>query len=100
MQETSVEAYASLSRGTTKKMRSAVFQLIVDAGNFGATLEEISNMTQIKLQTVCARRNELGKNKLVVDSGTRRKTSSGRTAIVWVVPPYIRKRYLLKLSSS
>jgi len=50
------------------------------------TLEELSIDTGMKLQTCCARRNELGKKHFVIDSGTRRPTNSGRTATVWVIP--------------
>jgi len=83
---TSIAARKSISGSTARTLRSQVFKYVALQGGLGATIEEISINTDIKLQTVCARRNELGKSKLVIDSGIRRRTSSGRTAIVWVVP--------------
>jgi len=53
----------------------------------GATIEEIVSYTGLKIQTVCARRKKLEEMGLVIDSGEKRKTSSGRNAIVWVMKP-------------
>jgi len=51
---------------------------------YGATREEVSDTMKIRIQTVCARMRELVLNKLVEDSGRRRRTSTGRLAAVMV----------------
>lgn len=55
------------------------------AGARGLTLEELSAAAELKLQTVCARRRELDKLGLIIDSGRTRQTSSGRAAAVWTI---------------
>lgn len=82
MRATSLEAYDSIQE-SAPNLRQRVLEVIQSAGESGLTIEEIVNATGIKLQTVCARRNELEKSGQVISSGTRRKTESGRTAIVW-----------------
>ena len=88
---TKLEAGASLRGAPARNLRSQVFRFVLRQSANGATNEEISDSTGIKLQTVCARRNELGKKYVLVDSGRRRATSSGRSAIVWVVPERVRE---------
>lgn len=88
---TSIAAHKSLTRPVSKELRKTVFKAILYSDMNGMTIEEIANETGIKLQTVCARRNELDKKGLVIDSGNRRKTSSGRSAKVWIVPNTIAK---------
>jgi len=61
----------------TGRLRLEVLDFITDMK--GATNNEISNGTGIKLQTVCARRNELADAGAIRDSGIRRDGSS-----VWV----------------
>lgn len=90
---TKFDAYKSLGKPVARTLRKRVFRWIAQQEEFGATNEEISKSTDMRLQTVCARRNELGKKLLVVDSGRRRATESGRNAIVWIVPKYIRARF-------
>lgn len=70
----------------SKKMRGEIFRCVLRRGAQGATIEEIAALTGIRMQTVCARRNELGKKRFVTDSGLRRETMSGSSAKVWVVP--------------
>lgn len=71
------------------KMRGEVFRCVLRRGALGATIEEIAALTGIRVQTVCARRNELGNKGLIVDGGSRRETMSGSSAKVWVVPEAI-----------
>lgn len=87
---TSRLAHKEAKGSRSQKARAKVFKAILRSGKSGLTIEEISVSTEIKLQTVCARRNELGKKNLVADSGLRRTTSSGSTAKVWVVPAKVR----------
>ena len=79
--ETSEEAARSIDAGT---IRSRVHKLIEDMGCLGATDEELETKLGMRHQTVSARRRELvliGKAK---DSGVKRRTTSGRKAVVWI----------------
>lgn len=68
---------------TKETVRDKILKYIRSRGTDGATIEEIANATGIRIQTVCARRNELDFMGDVYDSGVRRTTSSGRYATVW-----------------
>lgn len=79
------------SRAAAVAMRRAsggqlarVLQYVVMRGSEGATNEEIAGACEIKLQSVCARTNDLAKRGLIRDSGRERKTSSGHNARVWI----------------
>lgn len=89
---TSIEAKRSLKSSVTKKARGLIFRHLIKAGPIGATLNELEDILGIRLQSLCARRNELGKMGVVVDGGTRRPTPSGRSATVWVVPERVMKK--------
>ena len=69
----------------TPSMREKVFALVKSAGEHGITCDEVEIVTGLKHQTASARLYELCKAGRVVDSGERRKTSSGSTARVYVV---------------
>lgn len=86
MSNTQQQAKASVKTSVSKRMRARVFETILNRGGEGATNEEIAHLLDMRVQTVCARKNELFKKHLVVDSGVRRPTESGRSASVWVVP--------------
>jgi hypothetical protein len=72
-------------RGGANTLRQRVLTFIIERGSFGATDEEIQAGTGLKCQTETPRRRELVQLGLVVDSGRRRPTSSGRPATVWVM---------------
>ena len=65
------------------RLRGVVLAFIKGAG--GATDEEISTGTGLPPNTSRPRRVELVDMGLVRDSGTRRKTASGRSAVVWTI---------------
>lgn len=75
---------ASLIAGHAGTLRAAVLAFVRERGAFGATDDEGEAGLGIKPQTYTPRRGELAADGLVVDSGARRKTASGRPAIVWV----------------
>lgn len=77
-------AAAEQIRPDANRLRKAVLQVIVDRGMIGATDEEIQRELGLAGNTERPRRRELEQAHLVVDSGQRRATSSGRMAIVWV----------------
>jgi hypothetical protein len=70
-------------------LRAQVLEFIAGRGERGATNEEISDETGIKLQTVCGRVNELqGDDRrglpVMVVCGGYRPNKSGAKAKVWV----------------
>lgn len=69
---------------TSKGNRARIMAYLIHRGQHGATHEEVSVALDIRLSSVCGRFGELRKLYLVRDSGSRRPTSSGRPAIVWV----------------
>lgn len=77
------EAAAKLIAPVAASMREKVFQYIKTQGNSGATNEEISAALGMKLQTVCARVNELQKQHRISWEGKQRHTQSGASAKVW-----------------
>ncbi len=70
--------------GHAKDLRARVLAFIVEQGPHGATDDEGEAALGIKPQTYTPRRGELVALRLVVDSGRRRNTASGRPAAVWV----------------
>ncbi len=67
----------------TSELREKVYQLILRSGAAGLTDEELSKNLRVAGDILRPRRNELVKADRVVNSGTRRETKRGRTAIVW-----------------
>ncbi len=61
--------------------REKVFAYITRSGN--ATCDEVEIALKLRHTTASARIRDLVLSKRVVDSGTRRQVSSGRTAVVW-----------------
>lgn len=53
----------------------------------GATCDEIEHLLALSHQTTSARCRRLAVLGRIVDSGERRKTRSGRNAVVWRVAP-------------
>lgn len=67
------------------RMEAMVLKEITLAGDHGLTDDQIESITLLSHQSASARRRGLVLKGLVKDSGTRRKTRSGRSAVVWVV---------------
>ena len=57
---------------------------VIRSGPDGRTDDEVEVITELSHQSASARRRGLVLKGLVKDSGTRRKTRSGRTAVVWI----------------
>lgn len=87
-QNTSRAAKESLDDTTITSLRAAIFALVKEAGQNGVTCEEVEALLEMKHQTASARLRDLAKAGRITDSGMRRKTSSGRAAIVWVLTEY------------
>ena len=73
------------------RLRQAVFAHVQASGRYGCTDDEIEVALGLIHQTVSARRRELVQSLHVVDSETRRRTRSGRTATVWVLRGYMER---------
>lgn len=71
----------------TGALRSKVLQLLKDTGARGLTDDEGGALMDGDRLTFGRRRNELADLGLVKDSGERRKTPRGRSAVVWVALP-------------
>lgn len=66
-------------------LRARVYRAIRDAGTSGLTDEEIQLSLNMNPSTQRPRRVELCDAGLVKDSEQKRKTQSGRQAVVWIV---------------
>lgn len=65
--------------------RRRVLDHIAATGSRGSIDEETSEALQMRLYTAAPRRTELVEMGWVVDSGTRRQTTTGALAAVWVL---------------
>jgi len=79
-------AHAAATRAApgSGKKRQQVYAAIRHGGPGGRTDEQIQIELGMNPSTQRPRRVELVEKGLVADSGQRRKTTSGRMAIVWV----------------
>ena len=77
--DTSQEALATI-KPKIKTKREMVYQFVKLKAS---TNYEISDELEMPLSSVCGRVHELQELNLLEDSGTRRKTPYGKTAIVW-----------------
>jgi len=79
--ETSHEAYYSIVQhrnGLSRRVAVAIYE----CGGLGATREELSEITGLKIQTICARVWELMNIVALVEGPDKRPTRSGRRAFV------------------
>lgn len=80
---TSIEA-ANRIESSANALRARVLEYLRARGQAGATDCEMQAALQMRHQTQTPRRRELVLAGLVVDSGRKRATDSGRSATVWV----------------
>lgn len=88
--DTSIDAAESHTPEDAKNLRARVYALIATRSStsgklVGVTSDEAEAELELSHQTCSARFNELRNRGLIVDSGERRKTRSGRNAAVYVV---------------
>jgi hypothetical protein len=69
---------------SANRLRAAVFEYLRSRGADGATDEEGIRDTGISPSTYRPRRIECQQVGRVIDSGRKRKTASGRNAVVWI----------------
>jgi hypothetical protein len=94
--DTSRDAARS-KQGDKKNEMSRVFWHLVNCADHGATDEEVQHALGMIGSTERPRRVELMDGGIVVDSGGRRPTMSGRSATVWKIPVERREKALLDL---
>ena len=82
--DTSVAAADAIA-GTTGRLRRLVLDHLKAVHPAGATDEEMQTALGMNPSTQRPRRIELVERHMVRDSGQRRKTTSGRWAVVWEV---------------
>jgi len=85
--DTSTGAADQLPEERRRTLRARVMAKIAASGDDGATDEEIQIAFEMEGNTERPRRRELQLGGLIVDSGRRRLTTSGRQAVVWVTAP-------------
>lgn len=83
----SAAAYESIAEDAPR-LRRAVLIWTQRRGWWGTTSDEAEQGLGLSHQTVSARITEAKRIGALVDSGRRRRTRSGRTAAVYVVPCY------------
>ena len=87
--DTSWEAYRSMKNRLGDDAAN-VLDLIIKTYPVGVTTEDVCLRLNRKHQSMSARVNELRDKGWIVDSTRRRKTTSGRNAIVWWPSPVVR----------
>ena len=83
--ETSLEAYKSQKGKAPVDAAKILAYIIKEDQSDGATCDEIEVSLSLSHQTASARVRDLFQGGLIVDSGIRRKTRTGRKATVWRV---------------
>lgn len=86
VQETSKQAFESTGRGR-RSDRWKIFTFIAGIGESGCTCDQIEDVLGLKHQSASAAITHLRDDEYIYDSGLRRKTRSGRDAIVWRARP-------------
>jgi predicted ArsR family transcriptional regulator len=79
--QTTSSAAAKSIKPAVGKIKRQVLRFIREQG--GATCDEVEQYLELRHQTASARINELKVAGLIVATGDKRKTRSGRAAAVW-----------------
>lgn len=94
------EAAAESIAGDVEALRAIVFSCICSAGERGRTCDAVERRLSMLHQTASARVRDLVLMGKIVDSGVRRRTRSGRKAVVWIAAPPGTARPPAKISPS
>ena len=78
--------------GATEFLRRRVETAVQAAGPDGLTCDDLEAQLAMRHQTCSPRVYELVAQGRLLDSGFRRRTRTGRTAIVWIVPSCVGQR--------
>jgi hypothetical protein len=85
--DTSRDAAASI-QAVLGPLQQRVLRHVANCGAAGTTCDAAEEALGMKHQTCSARIRELVLKDRILDSGERRRTRSGRNAIVYVVPEH------------
>jgi hypothetical protein len=83
--DTSIEAANDIAPKIGRLQRTTL-KAVQSAGPQGLTSDEAAEVCGFDRWSIQPRLSELKAKGLVVDSGLRRRNSTGKNAIVWVVP--------------
>jgi len=87
--ETSIAAAKAVAPKLGRLQRLAL-DAIKSRGPFGLTADELSEVLNLDRYSIQPRTSELRRKMLIADCGLRRRNSSGKMAIVWTVPEFVR----------
>jgi hypothetical protein len=82
IQQTSRDAHEAI-KPKASAIRSRILAELQLRGSTGATCDELEQALGLSHQTASARLREMAKAETIYDSGHRRETRTGRTAIIW-----------------
>jgi len=82
--DTSAAAAASITPSAAQAMRDTILAKITYSASAGLTCDQVEELLDMRHQTASARIKELKDEGLLLDSGRRRPTRSGRKAAVLV----------------
>lgn len=82
--DTSAAAAASITPSAAQAMRDTILASVTASASVGLTCDEVEELHNMRHQTASARIKELKDEGLLLDSGRRRDTRSGRKAAVLV----------------
>ena len=89
--DTSVAAAADIA-DRAPLLRQQALDRITQAGPFGYTSEELAEVMGVPRVSIQPRTSELRALRKIADSGQRRANrSSGKKAIVWTLPEFVRE---------
>lgn len=72
------------------RLQRLALKAIRDRAERGLTADELADVLALDRYSIQPRTSELRRKSLIVDSGLRRRNSSGKAAIVWVAPEHKR----------
>ena len=87
--ETSIEAAEAIAPKLGRLQRMAE-DAILGAGPNGLTADELADRLELDRYSIQPRTSELKAKGRIIDSGLRRRNSTGKRAVVWVAPEYKR----------
>lgn len=79
---TSIEAAEAVAPKMGRLQKMAL-DAIAERGAFGLTADELAELLELDRYSIQPRTSELRRKGLIIDSGKRRRNSSGKSAIVW-----------------
>jgi hypothetical protein len=88
--DTSAAAAADLAP-KLGRLQNMALAAIREAGANGLTADELADKLGMDRWSIQPRTSELRLRRLIADSGARRRNSTGKQAIVWTLPEYVRE---------